>query len=70
MASDIPADLRRLVAEMGELVRFFDPRRDAWSDHFKLDGALIVPLTPQGRVTVCSDPLDETSLVAKAPARP
>jgi HNH endonuclease len=45
-------NLGSLDAETGDLVRFFDPRRDAWSDHFRLDGGLIVPLTAQGRVTV------------------
>jgi hypothetical protein len=30
----------------------FNPRRDVWAEHFVLDGAIIKPLTPQGRVTV------------------
>lgn len=38
--------------ETGELVAFYHPRKQAWSDHFRLDGALIQPLTPAGRVTV------------------
>lgn len=37
--------------ETGELTIFFNPRKDKWSDHFRLDGAIIQPLTPQGRVT-------------------
>jgi hypothetical protein len=37
--------------ETGELVAFFHPRIQVWSDHFRLDGAIILPLTPQGRVT-------------------
>ena len=33
-------------------VRLFHPRRDKWSDHFALNGALMVGKTPVGRVTV------------------
>lgn len=32
-------------------VELFDPRRDAWSQHFAIDGGQIVGLTPQGRAT-------------------
>ena len=35
----------------GQLVPLFHPRRDVWTEHFRLDGARIVPLTPQGRAT-------------------
>jgi hypothetical protein len=35
----------------GKLVRLFHPRMDAWTDHFRLDGARIEPLTPPGRAT-------------------
>jgi hypothetical protein len=38
------------VAE--EIVRLFNPRRDQWSEHFQLEGAQILALTPIGRVTV------------------
>lgn len=34
-----------------ELTLLFNPRTDQWSDHFRLNGAVIAPLTPQGRVT-------------------
>jgi hypothetical protein len=30
----------------------FNPRLHAWSDHFRLDDAEIVPLTPEGRATI------------------
>ena len=36
----------------GQSVFLFHPRRDSWSEHFKLEGARIVPLTPVGRATV------------------
>ena len=38
--------------ETGQLTPFFDPRRQEWADHFRLEGSLVVPLTPEGRVTV------------------
>jgi len=36
----------------GVLVPFFNPRTQIWEEHFKLQGAVIQPLTPEGRVTV------------------
>ena len=35
-----------------KLTPLFNPRRQVWSDHFRLDRAQIEPLTPEGRVTV------------------
>jgi hypothetical protein len=35
----------------GEIVQLFNPRRDAWSVHFCLQGALIIGRTPSGRAT-------------------
>ena len=39
------------IASSGELTRFFSPRSDRWTDHFRLEGATIHPLTPIGEVT-------------------
>lgn len=36
----------------GKLIPFFNPRIHIWRDHFELEGAIIRPLTPEGRVTV------------------
>lgn len=36
----------------GKLVQFFNPRIHTWGDHFKLEGGIISPLTPEARVTV------------------
>lgn len=36
----------------GELVPFYNPRKQLWQDHFWLDGPIIRPLTPERRVTV------------------
>ena len=38
--------------ETGHLVPFYNPRLQTWTDHFRLDEALIQPLTPEARVTV------------------
>lgn len=35
----------------GELTPLFNPRTQRWSEHFKLNGGRIVPLTPVGRAT-------------------
>lgn len=37
--------------ETGDVLRLFDPRYHHWSEHFRLDGWRIVPLTPVGRAT-------------------
>ena len=39
------------IATSGEFTRFFNPRIDRWPDHFRLEGAMIQPLTPIGEVT-------------------
>lgn len=36
----------------GELVAFYNPRKQNWEDHFSLNQAEIQPLTAVGRVTV------------------
>ena len=38
--------------ETGALVPFYNPRSQTWKDHFRLDGAIIQPLTPEARVSV------------------
>ena len=45
------SDLASLNYETGRVVRLFNPRRDKWAKHFRLDDALIIPMTPNGRVT-------------------
>jgi hypothetical protein len=37
--------------DIGEVVSLFDPRRDPWEEHFKLDGAQIIGRTAIGRTT-------------------
>lgn len=36
----------------GQIVRLFDPRKQAWNDHFVWEGTQILGMTPWGRTTV------------------
>lgn len=48
------SDISSLAPGTETLVRFFNPRADRWSDHFRLDsadGITIVPLTDIGEAT-------------------
>lgn len=49
----------------GEMVRLFDPRRQAWSEHFSWTDPAdrIIGLTPTGRATVVALKLNRASLV-------
>lgn len=38
--------------ETGASILLYNPRQQTWSEHFLLEGARIVPLSPEGRVTV------------------
>jgi hypothetical protein len=46
------SDLSSIDPQTGEIVRLFHPRCDRWTDHFRLSGGMIEPLTAIGRVTV------------------
>lgn len=35
----------------GKLTRFFNPRIDSWSEHFRIDGDQILPITAIGEAT-------------------
>jgi hypothetical protein len=45
------SDIGSIWRPAGDLIRFFNPRLDTWSDHFSLDGVVINPRTPIGQVT-------------------
>jgi hypothetical protein len=45
------SDIASIDPETQQVVPLFNPRRDVWGDHFRLDGAQIVPVTAVGRVT-------------------
>jgi hypothetical protein len=44
-------DIASLSLRAGQLVSLFNPRKERWSEHFRLDGAIIEPLTAEGEVT-------------------
>jgi hypothetical protein len=43
----------------------FHPRQQSWDDHFRLNGAVIEPLTPEGRVTVNLLRINDSERVAE-----
>jgi hypothetical protein len=45
------SDFASFDPDTDEVELLYNPRRDRWSDHFQLNGAIINPMTPQGRVT-------------------
>ncbi|MFQ5628226.1 MAG: HNH endonuclease [bacterium] len=38
------SDIGSMLQPHGEFLRFYNPRKDIWSDHFELDGTTIKPL--------------------------
>lgn len=45
------SDIASVAKASGKLVRFYNPRTDVWSEHFRLEGVSIFPLTNIGSVT-------------------
>ena len=50
--------------ESGEEVPLFNPRTQAWAEHFGWDGLRVVPLTPVGRATVAALALNRPVILA------
>ena len=46
------SDIGSIDRETGQLTPLYNPRTQNWNDHFNLNGAIIEPRTPEGRVTV------------------
>ena len=46
------SDIASLDPATGKLMALFNPRTQGWTDHFRLNGPVIEPITPEGRVTV------------------
>jgi hypothetical protein len=46
------SDLTSLDPVTHEIVRLFHPRKDRWEENFRFEREIIVPLTPQARVTI------------------
>lgn len=45
------SDIASIATESGNLIRFYNPRIDRWSEHFGLKGSRIEPVTEKGEVT-------------------
>ncbi|MGB0560213.1 MAG: HNH endonuclease [Spirulinaceae cyanobacterium] len=45
------SDVGSVILETKEFVRFYNPRDDRWSEHFRLDEATIIAKTSIGEVT-------------------
>ena len=45
-------NLTAIDPQTNEVVPLFHPRRQSWEDHFQLQGATILGLTPTGRATI------------------
>lgn len=58
-------DLGSLDPVTGTLTPFFNPRTQTWPEHFRLEGAHIVPVTPEGRVTVTILQLNQSERVGE-----
>jgi hypothetical protein len=46
------SDIGSILWDTQEFLRFFNPRKDHWGDHFQLNQAIIYPLTGIGSVTL------------------
>jgi 5-methylcytosine-specific restriction endonuclease McrA len=46
------SDLASIDADSGSIVPLFNPRRDRWTEHFRLENGRIEPLTASGRAAV------------------
>ena len=51
--------------DTGKPTFLFHPREHVWHEHFRLEGPLIVPLTPEGRATVFVLRLNEPKRVQR-----
>lgn len=66
------SDLASIDPVTDTIVPLYHPRRDRWSEHFRLSDSHIFPLTPKGRVTVrllqfnSPDRLEERELLIAA----
>jgi 5-methylcytosine-specific restriction endonuclease McrA len=46
------SDIAAIDRFTGKIARLLDPRRDRWSDHFRVEGATIEPISSVGSATV------------------
>jgi HNH endonuclease len=45
-------DLGTFLENPDELIRFFNPRKDVWNEHFELENTLILPISQKGAATL------------------
>jgi hypothetical protein len=50
--------------DSSEEVPLFNPRTQAWAEHFRWEGERVVPLTPTGRATVAALAMNRPLIVA------
>ncbi len=58
------SDIASLDPATGKLTALYNPRAQRWIDHFRFNGPVIEPLTPEGRVTVALLKLNLAARVA------
>jgi glutaredoxin len=58
-------DLGSVDPQTGSLTPFYNPRTQDWQAHFQLEGAEIIPLTAEGRVTVVILQLNDPARIAE-----
>ncbi len=46
------SDIASLDPHNGQLTALFHPRQQKWDEHFRQEAGVLIPLTPEGRVTV------------------
>ncbi len=46
------SDIASIDPRTGEVIRLFDPRRDRWTEHFRIEDAFISPVSTIGEATV------------------
>lgn len=57
------SDLASIDPQTGRPAILFNPRTQAWGDHFRLEKSVVVPLTPEGRATVALLQLNDPARV-------
>jgi len=58
------SDIASLDPATGGLTPLYNPRTQQWTEHFRLNGPIIEPITPEGRVTVALLRLNQAARVA------
>ncbi|MBK7779503.1 MAG: HNH endonuclease [Ardenticatenia bacterium] len=59
------SDIAAIDPDTGRTVPLFHPRRDSWSEHFEIEGALLLGRTVTGRATIALLQLNRSERVAE-----